>query len=437
MVIVIPAISGKIGSTVYYETTMKVREFVRTVKPPVELKGWKQLSIEERLQRDPDYKRINTQLVPYIANNEDRFFGSVIVLIYDGEVEFDSLEEYVHNIPSAYRSCIHNMGFLTISGETFVVLDGQHRRIALEKICNDEDVHGEYSEDVANDDICVIFIEHVSTQKTRRIFNTVNRYAKQTSRGDNIITSEDDGYAIISRALLQENAPLGFPDGLVNWRSNTLPKRSTQLTTISVVYETVKLILDHHGVENLEQQIRLSDEKLQELQEHCTEVWSTMLTSIKPYELALKNPGRIPEFRHDESKESLLFKPAAQIALVDGLMRAMRFGEMSLIRTVKRVNRIKNWSMSNNDWSGVIIRSSGAIDASLEARKRMAKLVCFLLAADRISDKVKYGAWKTYNLANGIDIDVDEELLDLPHPAMGDRYTIKEGIEWHEKHKQS
>ena len=437
MVFVIPAITGTIGNTVYYETTMKVKEFVHTVISPVKLKGWKDLSIEERMQRDPDYKRIRNQLVPYIANNEDRFFGSFIVLIYDGNVDFDSLEDYVCNIPSAYKSCTQNMGFLTISGETFVVLDGQHRRIALEKICNGDEAEGKFSKDVPNDDICVIFVVHDSIQKTRRIFNTVNRYAKQTSRGDNIITSEDDGYAIISRSLLQNGAPFGKPEGLVNWRSNTLPKRSTQLTTISVVYETVKLILDHYDAQDLEQQTRLPDSKLREFQAHCVKVWSTMLKHIAPYKKALKNPTRIPDFRKDGAKESLLFKPAAQIALVDGMMRAMDLGGISLDEAVKRVNSIDDWSMSNVEWSGVMIKTSGRIDASLEARKRMAKLICYLIVADRLPDRIKYDTWKTYNLANGVDVDVDNKLFDLPHPVKGDQYTLEEGDEWQKKHPKS
>ena len=43
---------------------------------------------------------------------------------------------------------------------------------------------------LAEDEVCVIFIGYESDMKTRRIFNTINRYAKKTSRGDDIITSD-------------------------------------------------------------------------------------------------------------------------------------------------------------------------------------------------------------------------------------------------------
>ena len=57
------------------------------------------------------------------------------------------------------------------------------------------------------------FIESRDGQKTRRIFNKVNRHAKPTGRSDNIITSEDDGYALVTRRLLDTDldAPLRRP----------------------------------------------------------------------------------------------------------------------------------------------------------------------------------------------------------------------------------
>ena len=441
MITVIPAIKGKIGNTAYYEANMKVQDFVNSVSPPSEMDDWENLSIEERMQRDPDTKRIAAQLEPYIANNEDRFFGSIIVLIYKGDVVFEPITRYTSGVPRPYQPSAQNMGFLTIDEDaSMIVLDGQHRRIALKNIC-DRKVPGEFSNDIASDDICVIFIRHESTEKTRRIFNTVNRYAKQTSRGDNIITSEDDGYAIISRGLLRKGAPLARPTfmekDIVNWRSNTLTSRSVQITTISVVYETVKLILNHYKVPKFTQHIRPTDDKLESAQSYCDAVWHKILKCITPYELALKNPSKIPEFRHDNAKVSLLFKPAAQIALVDGMLRAMTSGGMSLETAVDRVNLVNDWSMDNQQWQGVIIKPSLTIDASLDAKRRMAKLICYLIAADHLSNYVKFDIWKTFNLANGRNLDdIDNlksyigSLLDLPNPVKGKRFTVNDGVEF-------
>jgi DNA sulfur modification protein DndB len=430
MAVVIPAICGKLGNTEYYETTMKVRDLVHAVRPPREMDNWANFSIEERMQREPDLKRIQSQLAPYIAKNADRFFGSIIVLVHKGQIIFEPMSDLAKNIPAAYKQNAQRIGFVTIDGGTLIVLDGQHRHLALRMVQQGE-VIGPYTSEVGEDEVCVIFIKFENDLKTRRIFNTVNRYAKQTSRGDNIITSEDDGYAIVGRWLLRETEPLGKPSDIVNWKSNTLTKRSTQLTTISAVYETVKLILRHHGVEKLPEQERPTEEDLDTYLGYCAEVWDALLHKMKAYQEAIADPSRIPAMRDDESSTSLLFKPAAQIALVDGVLRASDLGRLKIGEAIERANRMKKWNMDANEWQGVIVKQTGAIDAGPEARRRMATLVCYLLAADRLNSDVKFAAWKTYNEARGADIaawiaskGAMGNFEDLPEPIEGSAFTV-------------
>jgi DNA sulfur modification protein DndB len=440
MAIVIPAIRGKLGNTEYFETTMKVRDLVHAVRPPREMDGWANFSIEERMQREPDVKRIQSQLAPYLAKNADRFFGSIVVLVYKGEITFEALTELAKNIPAAYKQNAQRIGFITIDGGALIVLDGQHRHLAMRMVQQGE-VDGPCAADVGDDEVCVIFITFESDLKTRRIFNTVNRYAKQTSRGDNIITSEDDGYAIVSRRLLREGEPLGKPSDIVNWKSNTLTKRSTQLTTISAVYETVKLILKAHNIDKLPEQERPTDEELDSYLAYCSEVWDKLLQGIRPYQEAVATPAKIPDMRDDNARTALLFKPAAQIALVDGILRAAEAGRLKIAEAIERANHIPNWSMEADLWAGVIIKPNGAIDAGPEARRRMATLLVYLIAADRIDAEVKFTAWKSYNEARGHDIEAwvksggakTGKLEDLPDPVEGPGFTTADAKAFAEK----
>ena len=134
MAIVIPAITGRLGNTKFFETTMKVRDLVHAVRPPREMDEWTTFSIEERMQRDPDEKRIKAQLAPYIAKNEDRFFGSIIVLVYKGKIIFEPMSDLTSKVPAAYRQNAQRIGFITIDGGTLIVLDGQHRLLALRMV---------------------------------------------------------------------------------------------------------------------------------------------------------------------------------------------------------------------------------------------------------------------------------------------------------------
>jgi DNA sulfur modification protein DndB len=440
MTTTVPAIRGSLGNTEFYETTMKVGDLVKTVRPPKEIDGWANFSIEERMQREPDLGRIKSQLAPYIAKNADRFFGSIIVLVYKGEITFESLADVAKNIPNAYKKNAERVGFVTIDGGILIVLDGQHRLLALEMV-NRGDVPGEFANDVANDEICVIFINHEGDIKTRRIFNTVNRYAKQTSRGDNIITSEDDGYAIVTRWLLREGAPLGKPANIVNWKSNTLVKRSTQLTTISAVYETVRLILRAHQIEKLPEQERPSDEDLDMYLSFASDVWDQLLQGMPAFQAALADPSKIPVMREDDASTALLFKPAAQIALVDGLLRAVDMTDLKIGAAIARAAKITSWSMNDNMWNGMIVKRSGTIDAGPDARRRMAGLLSYLIAGDKLDEESRFAVWRMFNEARSPDdfstwVKSDGakgKVEDLPKPVEGAAYTVQDALGFAEK----
>lgn len=437
MATIIPALKGTLGNTTFYQTTMKVSDLVRTVRPPNDLEEWAGFSIEERLQRDPDLKRIKNELAPYIANSPDRFFGSIIVLVYRGELTFEALSAFAKGIPAGYKSGIDSMGFVTIDGVTLVVLDGQHRWRALHQIAQGE-VQGDAASTVPNDDVCVILIQHETPVKTRRIFNVVNRYAKQTSRGDNIITSEDDGYAIVARALMHDDEVFGRrPVGaekkdFVEWRSNTLAKRSLAFTTISAVYESVKLVLAHDGVEPLDEQRRPDKKDLERYGEIVQSFWETIMSKVEPYQRAAADMTKMPDLRKDDQPTSLLFKPAGQIALVDGMIRAAKEAGLSVEDAAERLNQIPDWSMTNPLWQNIIIKSGGTIDAGADARRRTAALIAYLVGADHLDAAYKLSVWRTYNearrkgivdgwIASGFADEGRPE--DLPKPVVGEAFT--------------
>ena len=77
MAYTIPCIKGKLGSTDYYLGTMKAEELVGMAKPASRLEEWEDFTIEERMQRELNDKRVREEIAPYIANDPDRFFRLV------------------------------------------------------------------------------------------------------------------------------------------------------------------------------------------------------------------------------------------------------------------------------------------------------------------------------------------------------------------------
>ena len=430
-----PCIVGRMGSTTYYETTMTGRELASSVRPAKETDGWATASIEERMQRKFDMKRIRETIVPYLAQHPDRLFGSLIVLVPKGSIEFEPLEEIIEKVPQAYRIAARQVGFLTIDKGELIALDGQHRLLAFREVITGGTELGEFAGVVGDDEVCVMFIEFESGRKTRRIFNKVNRHAKPTGRSDNIITSEDDGNAIVTRWLLDtdRNAPLaerlidGQKTELVNWTSNTLGQNSRHLTTISTVYETVKAILKFKGFEGFDERknpIAPQDSELERAYTVVAEWWDVILT-MDVFTNALNDLGTVPEVRYDgDHFHSLLLRPVGQVAFVSGLIDALdrSDGKLALTEAVRRANKI-DWSAGPTSvWRDTIVRADGKMVARKEAHDLARDLVSYLIGDEYMDEEMRHNLWTNWNKARGkdtitpVDRIEDENLIpeDLP-----------------------
>ncbi len=376
----LPAIRARMGSTSYYQVAIKARDLASVAIPVGELTEWKQWSISERFQRELAMRRIQEEIVPYLVRSKDRFFGSLIVLVYKPEdFHFQPVENIGVKVPAAYRSQIERMGFLTISGGQLIALDGQHRLVALrEVVAGRNEVDGEFSGAVPDDELCVVFIEHESLEKTRRIFNKVNQHARPTTRTDNIITSEDDGYAIVARWLVESDAPLGLKgpkpplgvfhpvsgEPLVEWQSTSLGTNQEALTTLDTVFQTVETILEPNGLSNFGERDRVtrpSETQLEQAYTWAAHWWSSVLEGMEAYARAVCKPYVIPDLRKSRSKEGLLFRPIAQVALFKGLAGAVGAGR-TLDEAVQLANRI-DWRPDSDIWRDVLVRANGAVIA--------------------------------------------------------------------------
>lgn len=408
MALLLPAIKGKMGSTAYYQANMPAREVVSGFRPAKELDHWANMGIDERIQRDPNLKRIKEEIVPYLARSKDRLFGALIILVYRGSIEWEPLDDIGGKIPVAYRKVADKIGFITVDGGELIVLDGQHRLLALRQIIQDG-AEGEYVSQVPNDDVSIIFVAHESDEKTRRIFNKVNRYAKPTTRADNIITSEDDGCAIITRQLMEDEAPLGRKHNkdIVEWKSNTLSDRSVKFTTISSVYESVRAILAAEGITNFDEKHQVnrpSDKELEHAYERAAEWWNAIL-EIEPYKQALADTSVIPSLREPAKKFSLLFKPVGQIALIRALINLKGRG-ITVENALKRAVQI-DWAINASHWVSMLVTPDGKIIAREENIQLTSAVVAYMIAPKKFSDDEALHLKKHYNAFRGCE-DIDD-----------------------------
>lgn len=399
MAMTIPAIRGHMGTNEYYETKMRAQELVQAARVASERDTWASLSIEERLQRELNNKRVREEIVPYLAKSEDRFFGSVIILIEDAEIDFESAGRYLaKDVPAAYRKTFEQTGALTIDGGQFIIIDGQHRWAALRAVITGQDdkgnpVHGSEVGNVPNDELMVIFLPYKSTETTRRIFNKINRNARPTGRSDNIITSEDDGNAILARKLLSNGEPLGATrsngDLLVNWKTTTISPRSGQWTTISAIHTTVVDILKHAGFHFSEKEdvVRPDEEKLDEAYEVVHEWWADLMAGVDALKAISAAPDDVAQIRAEHEEWGLLLKPAAHMVTVKALIKAVDRGA-DRITAIGRLNKV-DWAMDSPLWQDLLITSNGRIQARAENYDISAELLAYLISGDTMDDDAK------------------------------------------------
>ena len=353
-------IQAKMGRTTYYICKMAAGELIDKVGIAKELPEWPDMTAEEKMQRECDIKRIVEEIVPYVTDDPDRFFSSLIVDIYSGfdEIRFEPLSKVVGNIPDAYAVPMADMGFITLPGkERLIALDGQHRLLSLKiAIRGIMGVPGGTKTFAAMNklQLCIILVEHTDTAKIRKIFNKINKYAKQTSRSDNIITSDDDTFAVIARRLFKEGGPLAPINGidLVNWKSNTLSQRSKNLTTLSALYTIAETILKDKKYSS---KMLPDNAALEEAYQTIASFWRITLDGVQAYQQYLeltRNNKPVSNLR----EENLLLKPVTQMALAHVALMAQR-KEISWDSVVGKLNQI-DWSFNNELWFNILVIGS-------------------------------------------------------------------------------
>lgn len=389
---------AKLGSTVYYIGKMRAGELIDNVGFAAELPEWSEMTADEKMQRQPDITRVINEIVPYVIEDPDRFFNSLIIDVFSGydELDFEPVSLVAKDLPKAYQIPMEDMGFLTLPGkERLIALDGQHRLLSLRIAIRG--VYGlpagakvpstikslEPHPELADEEVSIILVEHKDNQKIRKIFNKVNKYARQTSRGDNIITSDDDIYAVISRKLFSDGevlAPIGKCE-LVNWKSNTLSQRSKQLTTVSALYTIAETILKDKGYSS---KLLPLQEEQEESYEEIVEFWQELLAGTDVYKeyLALTRADKPVSLLREQN---LLMKPVTQMALAHVAAFAKKKG-VSWKEVVIKLNKV-DWSFENKLWFNILIIGSAQkkMITGKESIKSAGMIISYLIMGGKMS----------------------------------------------------
>jgi DNA sulfur modification protein DndB len=387
----IPTMRGKIGSIEYFVAMMKASEVVNSVRIPKEMPDWGSESIEERYQREINYKRVKEQIAPYFANDPDRFFNALIVDILDADkVTFDRLSDVV-KLPALMENLGESFGILKLTGsERLVPLDGQHRLAALKFALYGRDEadkpidHFAPNAQIAQDDITLVLVKHEKV-RARKIFNKVNRYAKAVSKADNLIISEDDYIAMVTRGVANE-----VFKSLVNSKSNTIPDKSNDVTTLSALYDANVLYISESSINPGKVNTEfLPDSQTQNLwKQEIYSLWESVVETIPVLKEAIQDDGEAGKARRIELRaEYIIMKPIVQMALIASIKRLMDKG-ISLKESLKRASKL-DWRFECNDWDRIAVDPGNKIVTGTQSMKLLARVIAYRLGEELQSKELK------------------------------------------------
>lgn len=315
----IPAIRSKMGIWVYYISSLSFSEISKYVKPINDelhkselLSGMIQRSITE------NYKNIAN----YLETQDERFFNSLVLAVYDGQPVWNEIR-----ISEDSGDDNYNLGLITLSDDVKIFpVDGQHRVEGIKTALDNNDTF-------SDERVPVIFIGHskdeTGMQRTRRMFSTLNRYAKPVSLRDIIALDEDDVVAIASRNLI-DNANLFCKERIFDSRNKSVPDNNDMaLTTIISYYECNKELLWLHiknkVVRGLDGKVKKGHSKIAEYIRHrpsddeialftdeCKNFWSAVIDECPEIK---ECDAQVGEYRNNNGGH-IFFRPITLLSFV-------------------------------------------------------------------------------------------------------------------------
>ena len=415
----IPAIRGTIGELTYYTATFTFKQIADRVKPAnEELHTSKPL--REHLQRalTDNHKSITE----YILTQKEHFFNALVLAVYDGDPTWNELEFEFNDIR------YHSMGFLHLTGkERIFPVDGQHRVEGIKSALIE-------NPKLQDETISVIFIGHHDTregkEKTRRIFSTLNRYAKPVSPGDIIALDEDDVVAISTRELL-ENCPLFMNDNVNMDKKNSkglADNDEKSFASLIILYETNKIIYtyyksnyDHQGkiynskkIEEL-LKYRPQQQEIDDFYSYLLNFWDIFIEKIpgvKHYVDICNDKKAASAYRNKDNGGLLYFRSIGLPRLIKAIFETqLRLG-LKLEEVIEYFSQVE-MCISKEPWINIMwdIKTQTMV---MKYKSIIFHMLIFLIKKELLTPKEYDTLIKNFALANDYEInEANQKLVNI------------------------
>ena len=407
----IPAIRGKIGNTVYYSANFSFQQINDLVDRKVGNEIYTSKTLKERLQRSLTDNC--GKIKQYILDCEDRFFNALVLAVYDGEPQWTEIRFELD------ENEFSNVGILHLNGlEKIFPVDGQHRVEGIKEALKKNPA-------LASETISVILIGHSTNKegmkKSRRIFSTLNRYAKPVKLGDIIALDEDDIVAIATRELLETHI-LFTDDRIKTTNTKSIPVNDkSSFTSLITLYECnvelfqifyYKKIISKTKLKDFLRR-RPDDNIIAEYIKYLSNFWDLMINAFPEIEDFINSDEPLTaaeEYRDTINGGNIIFRPVALLQMIKAISYIYSEDNDVSIKDILTTFSKLQRNVSSEPWNRIIWDPESK-RMLMNNQLLLKYLFIYIFNNELLKPKHKTDFYKRYALVYNISSDSVEERL--------------------------
>lgn len=379
----VPVIRGTMGGRDYYVGKMSFQDLAAKVQFFNELD--KSPDLDNLLQRQLSNRA--AEMTDYLLRQPERFYGAIIVAAWGGRPQYIRVKMEDHPL----LEDTFEFGLLRFDGrQEYFALDGQHRLKSI-KTAIDRDPS------LRHEEVSVVFVTHERTEegniRTRRLFHTLNRYAKPTTIGQNVALDEDNVVSISTRMLLKSGVKLLDAERLELKRQNLTKAQDSKFTSLAALYNFNRSVLEAvYGFRRERDYLRYRPDAshVEAIYNAVSSLWIEMCDRFDEFQAVESNtrtPGELREPEGDPARGHLMFRPLGLRIYGDVIAQAVaeqtgmpaRIGaELDPEVWTKALDRVDGLplTLGKLPWRGTVFRNDRM---EIGARMLAIKLACYML----------------------------------------------------------
>ena len=384
----VPVIKGTMGGRDYYIGKMTFQELAAKVQFFNDLD--KSPDLDALLQRQLSNRA--AAMTEYLLRQPERFYGAIIVAAWGGQPQYMRVKMEDHPL----LDDDFEFGLLKFDGrQEYFALDGQHRLQSIRNaIAKDSGLRHE--------EVSVVFVTHERTEegniRTRRLFHTLNQYARQTTTGENIQLDEDNVVSIATRMLLKSGMKALHADYVELVQQNITKTQTDKFTSLAALYHFNRSVLDAvYDFKNDKDYLRYrpAPSHVEAIYGAISSLWIDMRDRFEEFKRLESNattPGEIREPGGDPARGHLLFRPLGLRIYGDVIAVALASQQGVPIKSGSEVDP-RAWGtaldrvsplplvLGRAPWRGTVFRNDRM---QTGARKLALRLACYMLDVGQV-----------------------------------------------------